>query len=154
VRKQKVPGGLSGVAGGVLSVPHLRQLLDHVYLPASLSTPPGSKGSGNRGVVVKTTSPYVKTVNGQSGEINLSTPTIQVAILSLAGGTVTWTFTEAFNYVPIVPQPGAIGAPPVLSSEPAVLYISGSPTTTAVVINSTVATDTRQIMCIAVGNPS
>lgn len=78
--------GLQGDYGTIKTFAQLRNLLDRYYLPANLGVPPGSSGNGGRSTVVVTgggsggggiTTPYVVSINGQSGVVFLELGGIQ-----------------------------------------------------------------------------
>lgn len=95
-----------------------------VFLPASLSQPPGALPSqtGNRSLLVQAN----------------NAPT---AVLGLVAGTLTWTFTPPLPVAPVVTY-SPVGAPP---SSGTTLYLDGPPTRYQVVISSTSNIDARMV---------
>jgi hypothetical protein len=149
-------GGVGGVLGNYKSIAHLAGALQQFFLPASLATPPLAQDptAGNRERLV-----YASELDSTIGGLPTQAP-IEATVGTLVAGTYTWTFSKAFKSPPVV-FALAIGTPPNTSystspnvNVPAGIYCSVTPTTGSVTIASTVASDTRSVMLVAVGNPN
>jgi hypothetical protein len=111
--------------------------LQPYFLSSSVFQPPGANvtQTGNRTVAI---------TNKSQGTV--SVPVVQVAVIALAAGTLTWTFTTPFQSVPVVtatPQGAGAG----------IMEVS-SISNTSVIVSSSSGTDTRLVQLIAVGNPN
>lgn len=144
-------GTNSNLLSGINSLSQLVAMLAPYFLPASLGTAPGAKGSsGGRTTVLTTASGnYVASLNGKVGAIVLPPPPpVQVATGTLIAGAYVWTFAAPFVSAPVV-FAFPIGVP----AAGALLYAS-APTNAAVTITSTNAGDVRVLQLLAVGNPN
>lgn len=135
----KTPGMLQRVQ----SLPELIKLLQPYFLSSSLGQPPGAAASatGNRTVAI---------TNRTQAQSSIAPK--QVTVQALVGGTLTWTFSPAFNKPPVI-EITPVGTPPTSNNIPAVLFIQ-SVANNAVVIASTIITDTRTLHLTATGNPN
>jgi hypothetical protein len=125
-------GGVGGVLGGYRSLAHLAQALSAYFLPNSYASAPLGSEGGNRTIV-------------------LTNKTVQATVTSLVSGIAIWKFTAPFNTPPVVM---AMPIGPPSAGTPALYVVAPGPTPFGVTVQSTLGTDARPVMLVAIGNPN
>ena len=124
--------GVGGVLGGYKSLAHLAQALSAYFLPTSYASAPLSAEGGNR-------------------TIAMTNKTVQATLTSFVSGIAIWTFPFPFNNPPVVM---AMPIGPPSAGTPSLYVVAPGPTMFGVSVQSTLATDARPVMLVAIGNPN